>query len=110
MVSSNIIKKINSFFPIDGDQIRILPFSRLHRDSDSYISWLRDYEVIKNLNIPKYWKKISKKEIDDYCQKIWTSNFDLFLALEYIEDGSFIGTIKIGHINDLSKIADIGIM
>jgi len=41
---------------------------------------------------------------------MWESTSDIFFAIYITEENKFIGTLKIGSINELTKTADIGII
>ncbi|HAA91893.1 MAG TPA: hypothetical protein DCS82_08485 [Rhodospirillaceae bacterium] len=96
---------------LSGRVTKLICFSATHRDDPSYLEWLRDYEVIKTLDLPAYVAEpVSQETVADYCDRLMNSSNDLFLAIHDCEDDQFIGTIKAGHINWYALTADIGIM
>ncbi len=96
---------------LNAAKTKLVPFTSIHRDDPKYLSWLRDYEVIKTLGLPEYLvKPASYKTIASYCDDLIHSPTNLFLAIYDNTDETFIGTIKAGHINWYSSTADIGIM
>ncbi len=94
-----------------GSLIHVLDFSTEHMDCEEYHGWLRDADVVRTLNLPKYLKKpISDFAIKQYCKKIMKSKHNRFFAIHQIDTGKFIGTCKIGSIDNYSCTADLGIM
>ena len=108
MISSKSkIARIN----LIGKKCRLLPFEDKHLRNPLYLKWLRDPEIIKSLNLPAYLENpVTFDHIEAYCRSLWDSPDDLFFALHLVEDGSFIGTLKAGHINWYSGTADLGVM
>lgn len=77
----------------------------------AYLCWLRDRGVVRTLNLPAYMTApVSQNTVEDYCQRLMTSERDLFLALNDAPTERFIGTIKAGNIDFYHGTADIGIM
>ena len=75
-----------------------------------YLKWLNDYEVVKSLNKHEYLSGVTSKEIKKYFQNIKNSKSDLLWAICLRKNHKFIGTIKVGSINNFSRTCDIGIM
>ncbi len=92
-----------------GKRVNLARFTMAHASDPAYRGWLRDPEVVRTLNLPRYLEEpVSGAEIDAYCQSLIASPNDLFMA---IQDGeAFIGTIKAGRIDRYAGHADIGIM
>ena len=96
---------------LSGEKCRLKPFDEKHLRDPKYLGWLHDPEVVKSLNLPSYLENpISFKQVETYCRSLWGSSNDLFCALHLIEDDSFIGTVKAGHIDWYSGTADLGVM
>ena len=96
---------------IDGVQTYLLPFTFKHANSTKYIRWMRDYDVIKTLNLLSYVEKqVSADELVAYYKSIISSDNILFFALFIRESDEFIGTVKIGKIDLQLLTADVGIM
>ena len=96
---------------IEGARSRLVPFDTRHRDDPDYLSWLRDPEVVRTLNLPRYLAApVPAAEVAAYCDALMRSDGDLFLALHDRSDGAFVGTAKAGHIDWHAGTADIGIM
>ncbi len=96
---------------IDGSRCLLVAFGPQHRDDEVYLYWLRDPEVVRTLNLPRYLETpVSKTEVVDYCDALMASKTDLFLAILDQDDHQFVGTIKAGRIDEYAGTADIGIM
>ena len=96
---------------LEGTMIRLIPFDLRHRDDPAYLKWLHDYDVIKTLHLPHYVSTpVSYAEVASYCDQLAESDTDLMLAMHRRADDAFIGTLKAGHIDWYSRIADIGVM
>ena len=96
---------------IDGAISYLVPFSERHLEDPSYLAWLRDHEVIKTLNLPEYLD--SSPGLEDaraYFQALRDSANEMFLALYDKSDNLFVGSVRVGHIDWRSKVADLGIM
>ena len=103
------VKKAN--LRIDGRETWLVPFSCDHLKDPAYIGWLRNPNIVRTLNLPHYLNApVPFEEVEAYCNAVMTSATDLFLALHYAEDDSFIGTVKAGYIDSYAGTADIGIM
>jgi RimJ/RimL family protein N-acetyltransferase len=102
---------INDDFIINGINTYIVPFTIEHARSEQYLKWLRDYDVIKSLNLLPYIEKpVSKHELESYYNSIKKDDSILFFALHNNESDNFIGTVKISKIDLNLQMADIGIM
>ncbi len=98
---------------IKGKKIYLVPFNDDHLHSPDYLSWLRDYEVIKYIGREEYLEPVSFEEVKQYVEDVWKNEFCSFYAMCAIDTGDFIGTIKINYLNAAGRksgIADIGIM
>lgn len=94
-----------------GHETCLLPFAPRHMQDPAYLSWLRDADVIGTLNLPRHIEKpIDLPEIAEYCERMMSSDNDLFLAIHLRQDDAFIGTIKAGHIDWYAETADVGVM
>jgi len=103
------LKKIS--IDLYGEKCRLRPFKATHLEDPLYLGWLRDPEVVKNLNLPHYLEtRVSFSQISAYCHSIWNSPNDIFYALHLANDDTFIGTVKAGHINWHAGTADLGIL
>lgn len=99
------------FEVLTGDLVSISLFDLSHLNSDEYLSWLHDIEVLKTLNLPEYISKpVRIEDLQKYCECLWASESDIFLALSDVSDNTFIGTSRISRINQYAGTADIGIM
>jgi [ribosomal protein S5]-alanine N-acetyltransferase len=87
-----------------------LPFGEEHLRHPDYLSWLRDYEVIRTLNLPAYWQPVDFEEVARYCRSLMGSDQDHYFALYFSPEEKFVGTVRVGHIDWSCGIGDIGIM
>ncbi len=92
---------------LTGDDFRLVPFTEKHLHSKEYLKWLNDREIIQYARLD-YKEKTDLSEAEKYVNLINSSESDLFFAIEVNDE--FIGTFKIGHINQWNKTADLGIM
>ena len=103
--------KNQSFTDIMGSAVSIKSFTYEKIYSEEYLSWLRDPEVLLTLNLTSYLEKpIDVGEVEQYCRALIESETNIFCAIHERHTDLFIGTCKIGGINEFSGIADIGIM
>ncbi len=93
-----------------GSRCYLKEFSKENLYDQKYFSWLRDIEVVKYLYRIEYLIPIQFEKIESYVQSLWKSENDCFFAIYTKETNEFIGTLKIGHINWRSGVADLGIM
>jgi [ribosomal protein S5]-alanine N-acetyltransferase len=87
-----------------------VPFGEEHLGHPDYLSWLRDYEVIRTLNLPSYWQPVEFEEAARYCRGLVGSDQDHYFALYFSSEERFVGTVRIGHIDWDCGTGDIGIM
>ena len=97
-------------FRLEGKISYLVPFGNEHMTSKEYLSWLRDYEVIKTINRLDYVRPVSFAEMKEYCETLMQSKGDIFLAVYDKGDNVFIGTIRAARINWYTRVADIGIL
>lgn len=95
---------------LEGRLCWLEPFGEAHLRDPDYLAWLRDYEVIRTLNLPSYWEPVPFAEVERYCRALMASANDRFFALHDKADGRFVGTLRAGHIDWLARTADIGVM
>lgn len=93
---------------LQGARVSLEPFASDHLHDPAYLSWLRDYEVMKTIGRPEYYDQVTFEEVAEYVQRITESDVDEFFAIRY--EGAFVGTAKAGHIDREAGIADIGVM
>lgn len=93
-----------------GTRARLEVFEYRHLHDPVYLSWLRDYRVIRTLNLPAYWEPVSFAVVETYVRSTQSSTRDRLFALFDGRDGAFIGTMKAGHVDWQAGIADVGIM
>ena len=100
-----------NFTDIMGSGVSIKSFDYEKIYSEEYLRWLRDPEVLLTLNLTSYLEKpIDVDEVEQYCRALIESENNIFCAVHERNTDLFIGTCKIGGINEFSGIADVGIM
>lgn len=103
--------KNQNFTDIVGSAVSIKPFNSEKIYSEEYLRWLRDREVLVTLNLTSYLKKpIEVGEVEQYCRALLESENNIYCAIHERRTDLFIGTCKIGGINEFSGVADVGIM
>lgn len=95
---------------IYGDKVILKEFTKENLYDERYFSWLRDIEIITQIYRLDYLLPLDFSNVEEYVKSLWNSKNDCFFAVYYKENDQFIGTIKIGHINWRTGIADLGIM
>src|SRR3989344_4176067 len=95
---------------IEGDRIMLVPFSLKHLNAPEYISWLCDYDTVKFLNLPEYWKPIPFEKVEAYVKSMIASESNLFFAIIAKDEKKCIGTFKIGGIDWNAMNVNLGIM
>lgn len=95
---------------IVGDQIVLQEFTEQHLNNPLYFQWLRDLDIVKNIYRIDYLMPMQKEKINKHVNDLMISEQDCFFAIIEKVSNEFIGTIKLGHINWRSGIADVGIM
>lgn len=97
--------------PLKGGLVTLKAFQTHHIYAPEYLSWLRDPEVVRTLNLPAYLETLLElNELEEYCHRLIASDRDVFVALHSAKNDEFIGTCKIAHIDWYAATADIGIM
>ena len=92
-----------------GNKIKLTEFTKNHLNDENYYKWLRDIEVIHTIGRLEYLLNIDFEDIENYIQELLESEKDCLFAI-ITANNEFIGTLKIGHINWRTGLADIGIM
>lgn len=98
---------------IKGKQIYLAPFAKDHLNDPNYLSWLRDYEVMKYIGREEYLAPISFDEVRTYVESLWQNKFCSFFAMCSSQNNAFIGTMKLNYFNEtglITRTADVGIM
>jgi ribosomal-protein-alanine N-acetyltransferase len=95
---------------LHGKRVELEPFTQVHLEDPAYLKWLNDLETTKHLGLPGYLMPVSFEELARYYQQNVSSKNDLFFAVIETEMQKFIGTLRIAHIDWISRVAEIGIM
>lgn len=93
-----------------GARVRLDDFCVRHLNDPAYLAWLRNYDVVRTLNLPAYWEPVAFSRVEDYVHRILVSKTERLFALVDIRDEAFIGTMKAGHVDWDAGTADVGIM
>ena len=95
---------------IDGSRVALVPFTREHLEHPAYLRWLNDLNTAKHLGIPSYVMPVARAELERYFLTNENSTNDVFFAVIEKSTTRFIGTLRVAHINWISRIGEIGIM
>lgn len=95
---------------VEGMRTRLVEFTGHLHNNDIYYGWLRDKDVMRNVNRLEYLLPISRDVIDRYVEDVTASDRDAFFAVHCKEDDAFIGTVRIAHIDWRLGIGDIGVL
>lgn len=95
---------------LTGEKVVLVPFEERHLRSESYLGWLRDYEVVKTINRLEYIRPVSFAEVEEYCRRVMRSPTDVFLAMHLKEDDRFVGTVRTSSLDLVTRTADVGIL
>jgi len=93
-----------------GSKIILREFSEEHLHDKSYLSWLRDLEVLKTINRIEYLLPMSFDKVVAYVNKLWSSPTDAFFAIIIKDKDQFVGTLRLANIDWRLKSAEVGIM
>lgn len=93
-----------------GAGVRLDDFGHGHLHDPAYLRWLRDYQVVRTLNLPSYWEPVAFSQVKNYVDSILASQNDRLFALIDMRDNAFVGTMKAGHTDWQARTADVGIM
>lgn len=94
---------------LEGNISYLVPFDDSHLNSKEYMSWLRDYDVMKTINRLDYLRPVSFYEVREYCEGVMRSKNDIFMAIYHKDGNEFIGTLRV-KIGWETRTADVGIM
>ena len=94
---------------IKGKNIELREFTLNNLNDQNYFKWLRDKDVINTIGRIEYLTNLKFENVEKYVSELIDSNENCLFAI-YTNDKKFIGTVKIGHINWRTGVADIGIM
>lgn len=81
---------------------------RLSDVNENYYRWMNDPEVIKY--IESRFFPVSIEALEEYVKEKDKDKDSIFLAIIYKENQKHIGNIKLGPINRIHRLADIGII
>ena len=97
---------------VNGKKIILVPFKKKHLENPSYLSWLRDYDVMKYIGREEYLKPIPFEEVKKYVENVWNDKYSTFWAI-LTDDNKFIGTIKLSYKNEEGykhRVIELGIL
>jgi RimJ/RimL family protein N-acetyltransferase len=95
---------------LDGKKIQLKEFDDSNLFDPNYHEWLRDIDVVSALYRIEYLMPLKFTKIEEYIKNIYESSQDCLFAIYIKESDTFIGTVKLGHINWRSGVCDLGIM
>ena len=70
---------------------------------------MRDKDVVNTIGRIEYLTNVKFESVEKYISQLIDSDNNCLYAI-YTNSKKFIGTVKIGHINWRTGVADIGIM
>ncbi len=76
--------------------------------NEKYHHWMNDYEVTKFTE--SYFFPSTKEDLEEYINAKQKDRNCIFLAIIFQENHQHIGNIKLGPINWIHRLADIGII
>ena len=88
--------------------LSIQEFTETELHHPDYYAWLREYNNIRYIGRYEYLLNTPFSEVENYILDLINSNNNCFFAVYF--NGTFIGTLKIGHINWINSVADIGFL
>jgi len=94
---------------IRNDKVFLKEFTEDHLYNPLYFNWLRDVDIVKSIYRIDYLIPLQFSEVEAYVHSLFKSKNDALFAIYYSPENKFIGTLKVGHINWRSGLADIGI-
>ncbi len=92
---------------IAGKQIYLRDV-RLSDVNENYYRWMNDSEVTKYTESRFY--PVSQEALEEYVKEKQKDKDSIFLAIIFKENHLHIGNIKLGPINWIHRLADIGII
>jgi len=95
---------------LEGERVYAVPFAERHLNDPAYLFWLRDYEVIRSMNLPSYWEPVAFETIKRYVEGQIASPTDQFFALYEKASESFIGTLRAAYIDWRTRETSLGIL
>ncbi len=96
--------------PILGVKIRLEEFTDKHLHDPKYYEWLQNKDITEMIGRSEYLTSFPFCLLEDYVIKVKSSDKDYFFALSLKKNNTFIGTVKLGSIDWLSKTVDVGIL
>lgn len=95
---------------ICGHRVVLQEFSEENLNDPRYFAWLRDPEVMRTIYRLEYLMPIQYSQIEKYVQGLWASGNDCYFALYTAATENFVGTVRLGHIDWRTGLADVGIL
>ena len=94
---------------LKGKKTTLEEFSRKHLEDPRYMDWLRDLDVIATINRIEYMLPIDPAIVPEYVASLQASDTEAFFAI-LDENGEFVGTARIAHIDWRMGVGNIGVM
>lgn len=95
---------------LNGKICELREFSEENLSDPRYIEWLRDLDVVTGIYRLEYLKPLSKTEIEAYAREQMKSETKCYFAIYLKEHHTFVGTVRLGHIDWRTGTADVGIL
>lgn len=95
---------------LTGESVILREFTGEHLHDPAYFAWLRDPRVFIPIYRVEYMLPVRFEQVQDYVHGLWNSGRDCLFAVHDRQDGRFVGTQRIGHIDWRAGHADMGVM
>ena len=100
----------SQLFSLEGKKVKLVEFTEENLYDPKYYGWLRDLEVVNTLYRLEYLMPLRFQDVKDYVHNLIESKDNCYFTIRLRETNEFIGTVRLGHINWHSGVADVGIM
>lgn len=99
-----------SVLQLQGERVDLREFTEEHLQLPNYSAWLRDLEVVQGIYRLEYLKPLNVSEIEKYARSMIASKDDCYFGIHLKQDGQFVGTAKLGHIDWRTGTGDVGVL
>src|ERR1043165_1120361 len=95
---------------LPGQRTCLQEFSEENLKDPRYFAWLRNPEVMRTIYRLEYLMPIQFAEVEKYVRDLWASKCDCYFAIYASGTEKFVGTVRLGHIDWRTGLADIGVL
>lgn len=93
-----------------GKTCELREFTEANLSDPRYYEWLRDLDVVTGIYRLEYLKPLDRGAIEQYAREQMKSDTKCYFAIYLSDSETFVGTIKLGHIDWRTGTGDVGIM